>query len=506
MAQRTDGFLLGFDVGSSSIKAALLEAHTGKVVAASVSPEGAELAIQAPRPGWAEQDPQLWWDHAVAAARGLQKTARREMEAVCAVGISYQMHGLVVLDKSGKVLRPSIIWCDSRAVELGAEAFAGIGESTCLGRFLNSPGNFTASKLAWVRKNEPQVFSRVARMMLPGDWLACRMTGEASTTPSGLSEGVLWDFGAGGTADAVLDWYGIPHEMVPPVRPTFSVQGELTQEAAAAFGVKKGVPVAYRAGDQPNNAFSLKVLDPGEAATTAGTSGVVYGVTRAPASDPRSRVNTFVHVTHSPGSPRYGVLLCLNGTGILNRWMKQVLSGDGGGLSYERMNAVAAEAPIGADGLSVLPYGNGAERTLENRTPGGWFAGIDFNRHGMAHLLRASQEGIVFALHHGLGIMRAMGVETRTVRAGNANMFLSPLFREAFATVTGARVELYNTDGAQGAARGAGIGAGIYHGAQEAFVGLASVTTVEPDAARAPAYRDAYGRWEQALERAVPTP
>jgi xylulokinase len=500
MPQRTDGFLLGFDVGSSSIKAALLSAESGKAVAACSSPE-TELAIAAPRPGWAEQAPQLWWDHAVAAMRLLKRSAGKELEAVCAIGISYQMHGLVVIDSAGHVLRPSIIWCDSRAVDLGVTAFKGIGEKTCLARLLNSPGNFTASKLSWVKENEPHVFSRVNTYLLPGDWLAYRMTGEACTTPSGLSEAVLWDFGKGGVAEIVLDWYGIPHDLVPEVRPTFSVQGELTDKAAHELGLRKGIPVSYRAGDQPNNAFSLNVLDPGEAATTAGTSGVVYGVASMPASDPLSRVNTFVHVSHTPETPRYGVLLCLNGTGILNRWMKHVLSGDGRAVSYERMNAIAAEAPVGADGLSILPFGNGAERTLENRTLGGSFAGIDFNRHGIPHLLRASQEGIVFALQHGLSIMKNMGVQARTVRAGNANMFLSPLFREAFSTVTGARVELYNTDGAQGAARGAGVGAGFYRSPKDAFVGLTSVMTVEPDLTKIDAYREACGRWEQLLSR-----
>jgi xylulokinase len=500
MAKRSDGFLLGFDVGSSSIKAALLRAETGELVASAASPQ-TELAIAAPRPGWAEQPPSLWWDNAAAAAAAVKAAAPREYGAVCAIGISYQMHGLVIIDKGGKVLRPSIIWCDSRAVDIGARAFKGIGEQTCLARLLNSPGNFTASKLAWVKENEPEVFSRVSKFLLPGEWLAYRMTGDACTTPSGLSEGVLWDFTKGGVADIVLDWYGISADVVPEIRPTFSIQGELTADAAQTLGLPKGIPVSYRAGDQPNNAFSLNVLDPGEAATTAGTSGVVYGVSGKPAYDSLSRVNTFVHASHTAAAPRYGVLLCVNGTGILNSWMKRILVGDSGAVTYDRMNQVAAQAPVGADGLSILPFGNGAERTLENRTIGSSLIGIDFNRHGIPHLLRASQEGIVFALQYGLKIMRNMGIEARTVRAGNANMFLSPIFREAFATVTGARVELYNTDGAQGAARGAGVGAGVYHSMKDAFVGLTAVMTVEPEAPKAAAYEDAYGRWETALAR-----
>ena len=496
----SSGFLLGFDIGSSSIKAALLNAETG-VVTASASFPKTELAIEAKRPGWAEQDPALWWDNLLAAAAAVKAAAGKEYASVSAIGISYQMHGLVIIDKEGKVLRPSIIWCDSRAVDIGEKAFKGIGEKTCLTRLLNSPGNFTASKLAWVRENEPDVFARVKTFLLPGDWVAFRMTGEACTTPSGLSEGILWDFTKDGRADVVLDWYKIPRERVPEVRPTFSVQGELSAEAAAAMGLRTGIPVSYRAGDQPNNAFSLHVLDPGEAATTAGTSGVVYGVAGKAAYDPLSRVNTFVHVSHAEAAPRYGVLLCVNGTGILYSWMKRILVGESGAVSYNQMNQVAAQAPIGADGLTILPFGNGAERTLENRSTGGSLLGIDFNRHGIPHLLRASQEGIVFALQYGLKIMRDVGIEARTVRAGHANMFLSPIFREAFSTVTGARLELFNTDGAQGAARGAGVGAGVYRSMKEAFVGLTAVKTVDPDKSTEEAYAEAYGRWERALEK-----
>lgn len=499
---KPDGNLLGIDVGSSSIKAVLLNGETGAVTASATSPK-TELAIDAKKPGWAEQDPALWWEHIVAAAAEVKAAAGRAWDAVAAIGITYQMHGLVVIDKAGAVLRPSIIWCDSRAVEIGEKAFKGIGEKTCLSRLLNSPGNFTASKLAWVKENEPRIFSRIHKFLLPGDWVAFRMTGEACTSPSGLSEGILWDFVSGGRADMVLDWYKIPAELVPEARPTFSVQGNLTAEAAAQLGLKKGIPVSYRAGDQPNNAFSLRVLDPGEAATTAGTSGVVYGVAGTPAHDPLSRVNTFVHVSHQEGKPRYGVLLCVNGTGILNRWVRGILVGDSGAVSYDRMNAVASQAPVGADGLVILPFGNGAERTLENRTVGGSFLNIDFNRHGIPHLLRAAQEGIVFSLNYGVKLMKGVGIDARTVRAGYANMFLSPLFREAFATVTGARVELFSTDGAQGAARGAGVGAGMYRDMKEAFVGLTAVKTVEPDSSKAAAYQEAYGRWEQALQKSL---
>ncbi len=497
----SDGYLLGIDLGSSSIKAALLDVGTGLAVGEASSPK-TELAIEAKRPGWAEQDPSVWWENAVAAAAELKAATGRAFDAVKGIGISYQMHGLVLVDEAGKVLRPSIIWCDSRAVQIGEKAFRGIGEKVCLSKLLNSPGNFTASKLAWVKENEPAVFSRAHRMLLPGEWLALRMTGESATTPSGLSEGILWNFAEGGLADIVLDWYGIPRALVPPAVPTFSAQGGLTAEAAAALGLKKGVPVCYRSGDQPNNAFSLGVLDPGEAATTAGTSGVVYGIIDAPRFDEASRVNAFVHVNHEAKRPRYGVLMCVNGTGILYSWLRKLLVGEGT-MPYAELNRVAGQAPVGADGLLVLPYGNGAERTLDNRNPGASVLGLDFNRHGIPHLLRAGQEGIVYALNYGVQIMKAMGLAVQTIRAGNANMFLSPLFREAFATVTGARVELYDTDGAQGAARGAGLGAGVYRSMKEAFAGLRPVQTAEPDPAKKDAYGETYARWEQALKRTL---
>jgi xylulokinase len=494
--------LLGYDVGSSSVKATLMDAGTGKVLASAASPDK-ELEIIAKQIGWAEQHPQTWWEHLVKATKSIsaqvQKSRSCDMSDVAAIGISYQMHGLVVVDKNKQVLRPSIIWCDSRAVQIGEQAARDIGSEKCLKKLFNLPGNFTASKLKWVKENEPQVFSKVHKMMLPGDYIAMKMTGQIKTTPSGLSEGIMWDFEGDRLAEFVLENYGVSTGLVADTVPTFSVQGELTRAAADELGLAAGTKISYRAGDQPNNALSLGVLEPGEIAVTAGTSGVVYGVGDKKNYDPKSRVNVFVHVNHSKSKPRYGVLLCLNGTGILNSWLKHNFVGDG--LDYPQMNDLAVKVPVGSDGLVILPYGNGAERTLENRNIGASVHGWSFNVHKKAHFLRAAQEGIVFALNYGLGIMRDMGIVLKTVKAGNANMFLSPLFAEAFATVTGASVELYNTDGSQGAARGAGIGAGIYKGPADAFVGLKPVKTIEPNEKLASAYQEAYQTWEAVLKR-----
>jgi xylulokinase len=496
-------YLLGYDIGSSSIKASLLEADTGAIVASASSPR-TELAIQSPQPGWAEQAPETWWEHVKQATAMMRTESGADLHLVESIGISYQMHGLVLVDRNMSVLRPAVIWCDSRAVAIGDKAFTGIGPEKCLRHLLNSPGNFTASKLKWVQVNEPEIYSNIHKAMLPGDYVAMMMTGAIKTTPSGLSEGILWDYTEQKPADLVLEYYRIVPEFIPELTATFSVQGELTKKAAAELGLKPGTKVAYRAGDQPNNAFSLNVLNPGELAATAGTSGVVYGVGDQPKFDPRSRVNTFVHVNHTAKQPRYGTLVCLNGTGILNRWLKTVMTGfNPGELNYEQMNQLAHQAPVGSKGLTILPFGNGAERTLENQNIGAHIHGLDFNLHDCSHLLRAAQEGIVFAINYGLEIMRAMDININTIKAGSANMFQSPLFGEAFATITGATIELYNTDGSQGAARGAGIGAGIYPDFQSAFTGLKSVKVIEPNANLKQSYNDAYQNWLGVLQECL---
>lgn len=489
-------YLMGYDVGSSSIKASIINIDSGELIATAASPER-ELEIIAQTQGWAEQDPDDWWRHLVAATLIMKNRQGIDLREVDAVGISYQMHGLIAVDKQNKPVRPAIIWCDSRAVEIGEKAFRALGERVCLTRLLNSPGNFTASKMRWVKENEPDVFARIDKVMLPGDYIAMRLTGVSATTPSGLSEGILWDYENDDLAGFLLDYYEIPHEFIPPVKPTFSVQGRITETVADELGFKPGVEVTYRAGDQPNNAFSLNVLNPGELAATAGTSGVVYGVGDTVCYDNLSRVNTFVHVNHSPESSRYGTLLCVNGTGILYSWLKHNTMANE--VTYQEMNKLAQQAPLGANGLIILPFGNGSERTLKNRNIGALVHGLNFNIHNRTHLLRAAQEGIVYALKYGIEIMTGMGISLETVRAGHSNMFLSNLFSEIFANSLNTRVELFNTDGSQGAARGAGVGAGIYN-FENAFSGLEIVNVVEPDPNLTEAYQDVYQTWKTILE------
>lgn len=493
-------YFIGFDLGSSSVKACLLDAQTGLSVASVFYPEH-EMTISSPQSGFAEQHPDQWWLNACLASKAVVKKAGVRPEDVKAIGISYQMHGLVAVDKDITPLRPAIIWCDSRAVDIGNKAFEKIGRDSILPHLLNSPGNFTAAKLAWVKENEPQVYEKIDKFMLPGDYLAARMTGEIVTTPSGLSEGILWNFSEERPASFLLDYFGFDRSLIPKVLPTFGEQGRLTTSASSELGLAAGTPVTYRAGDQPNNAFSLNVANPGEVAATAGTSGVVYGVSDQKAFDSKSRVNTFLHVNHTSQAPRYGVLLCVNGTGSLNSWLRNSLLQSS--FSYEEINRIAAKAPIGAERLTCIPFGNGAERILENLNPGAAFRGLDFSRHELSHWLRSAQEGIVFSLYYGMEIMEKLGVSLQKIRAGEANMFLSPLFRQTFANISGAVVELYKTDGAQGAARAAGYGLGYYKNRQETFTGLIASQTIEPRPKEQGETKAAYENWMSYMEDTI---
>ncbi len=487
-------YTLGIDVGSSSVKVSMLNVATGECAASVTLPER-EMPIRAVQAGWAEQAPDMWWNYVAEGVR--QLVAKVDKLAICAIGITYQMHGLVCLDADGQPLRDAIIWCDSRAVGMGAEAMEAIGHEVCLEHLLNSPGNFTASKLAWVKVNEPELYAQIDTFMLPGDYIMYRLTGDKRTTVSGLSEQILWDFKRGAMADMVAEHYGIAKELVPEADASIGVMAKVSEMAAVELGLPAGIPISYKAGDQPNNAFSLNVMNPGEIAATGGTSGVVYGVTDVAKADERSRVNTFVHVNHTSDDPRYGVLLCINGTGILNAWMKRTVAET---LTYDEVNALCTTVPAGAGGVSILPFGNGAERMLENRYTGVAVAGLDLNRHTKAHLLRAAQEGIAFAFKYGIEVMRGIGLAPQIIRAGKANLFLSPIFTETLATICDARIELYNTDGALGAARGAALGAGFYATREEAFATLTQVGVVEPNADLRESLDVAYAAWKRELE------
>lgn len=489
-------YLLGYDIGSSSVKACLVDALTGKITASDFFPK-VEMNIHAVKPGWAEQDPEMWWKNLKLAHQSVMETSGIHAEDIKAIGISWQMHGLVLIDRNRQVLRPSIIWCDSRAVLYGEKAFNAIGKEKCLSHLLNSPGNFTAAKLAWVKDNEPEIYERIDKLMLPGDYIGMRLTNEVVTTVEGMSEGIFWDFRENKLSDDVMDYFGFDRNFIPDIKPTFGIQGMISESAALELGLKIGTPVTYRAGDQPNNAVSLNVFNPGEIASTAGTSGVVYGVLGNVNYDPQSRVNTFAHVNHNSAQTRLGVLLCINGTGILNSWVKRNIVSEE--VNYNEMNMLAAQSPIGANGISIIPFGNGAERILENKETGCSIHGINFNIHNQSDIIRAAQEGIVFSFQYGMEIMKGMGMDINVIRAGNANMFLSPIFRQTLASISGASIELFETDGAAGAAKAAGIGIGIYASNKEAFASLKKLAVIEPETNKESQYKNTYERWKSFL-------
>lgn len=492
-------YLLGYDIGTSSVKASIVDSESGKCVATDFYPK-TEAPIKALRSGWAEQDPESWWKHLKDATGSVLQISKINPADIKAIGFSFQMHGLVCVDSNRKVLRDSIIWCDSRAVRYGDRAFREVGPEKCLSHLLNSPGNFTAAKLAWVKENEPEIYSRIDKVMLPADYIAMKMTGELCTTPEGLSNYVLWDFEENAPARFLMDYFGFDMSILPDVKPTFSIQGELLPEAAKELGLAAGTPVTYRAGDQPNNALSLNVFNPGEIAATAGTSGVVYAVNGRVDCDPKSRVNCFAHVNHTAEAPRIGVLTCINGTGILNSWIKRNIADKG--MSYDDMNRMAESVPVGSEGVSIIPFGNGAERILQNKDTGCSIHGLNFNIHNKAHLMRAAQEGIVFSFMYGIEITEAMGLKVDTIHAGNANMFLSPLFRDTLAAVSGATIKLFETDGSVGAAKGAGIGVGIYKDNNEAFSTLKKIREIEPSGDLT-AYLEAYSLWKDRVGEVV---
>jgi xylulokinase len=485
--------LLGIDIGTSSVKVSVVDSASQAVVASAQYPDS-ESPILAVRPGWAEQAPDMWWQQLQHAIQLCNNSGTYNPHDISAIGIAYQMHGLVLVGKEHEVLRNSIIWCDSRAVELGDKAFTAIGQQRCLAHLLNSPGNFTASKLAWVKQNEPEIYAQIHRVMLPGDFIAMKLSGEITTSVSALSEGIFYDFVNEALSKDVLDYFGFEQSLFPALRPVFSSHGTLLRSVAEKLRLKAGIPITYKAGDQPNNALSLNVLGPGEVAATAGTSGVIYGVSDQLTYDPASRVNTFAHVNYSPEQKRLGVLLCINGTGRLYSWAKNIF---GASASYYQMNEKAAEAPPGAGGLRVLPFGNGAERMLGNLPVGAHIHNIDFNQHSGPHMLRAMLEGIACAFRYGLDIMRQNGMNPSVIRAGRANLFLSDLFTNTFVNATGVPVELYNNDGSAGAALGAGIGAGIFSSPSEAFKNMRKIKVVEPSGDH---FEGVYQEWKALLE------
>ena len=488
-------YAIGFDLGSSSVKAALVDLSTKKVEQTTSFP-ATEMAVISAQSGWAEQDPELWWQYVCQASNNLLSEAGVDKSSIKSIGLSYQMHGLVMIDKELQSLRPAIIWSDSRAVDIGSRAFEDLGEAYCLQHLLNAPGNFTMSKLKWVQDNEPEVFNKIYKFLLPGDFIALRMTGNANTTISGLSEAIIWDFEEDKLAVPVLDYFGFDQSIVPDIVPTIGGQGKLTATAANQLGLQPGIMIGYRAGDQPNNAMSLNVLEPGEVAATGGTSGVVYAIEDKPVYDPKSRVNGFAHVNHTRDQNRIGILLCLNGAGSQYSWLKHEVAQEG--MTYPEMENMAGTVPIGAEGLRILPFGNGAERIFENKDLGAHMINLEFNQHSQAHVFRAALEGIAFSFVYGLDILREMGIHISVLKVGNDNLFQSAVFSQTIASLTGCEIDVLETTGAVGAALASGVGIGEFSSIEEAMTEPNIVKQYHPEK-DSNEYERAYSLWKSDL-------
>ena len=485
--------LLGIDLGTSSIKVSVLDASNSRCIASAQFPE-TEVDIISSQTGWAEQSPDQWWENVKQAILKCNATGLYNPKDIAAIGIAYQMHGLVLIDRDQHVLKNSIIWCDSRAIEIGDKAFDEIGEKRCLSHLLNSPGNFTASKLAWVKQNEPEIYDRIDKVLLPGDFIAMKLTGEPTITISALSEGIFWDFKEHSVSKDILEYFDFDPSFFPPEKPVFSEHGKLKEAVASRLSLTAGIPVTYKAGDQPNNALSLNVLQPGEVAATAGTSGVIYGVSDVLEYDAHSRINSFAHVNHEKNNNRIGVLLCINGAGIFNRWIKNTF---GAQHSYETLNLEATGVEAGCNGLFAIPFGNGAERMLSNNMVGAHIHNLDFNLHSLGHIVRSAQEGIAFAFRYGLDLMKENGIQPSIIRAGKANMFLSEVFTNSFVNATGIAVELYQSDGSVGAALGAGIGAGVFT-EKDLGARTKALQLIEPS--QQDQYDELYYQWKAILQ------
>ncbi|MFW6097130.1 MAG: xylulokinase [Chloroflexota bacterium] len=449
---------LGIDVSTTATKALLID-EVGDVVASASTP----YEFSTPRPLWSEQDPQLWWDGARSSIRQALDEADAGGEDVRAIGLTGQMHGLVLLDEAGEVLRPAILWNDQRTGAECDEIRNRLGKE----RLIAITGNdaltgFTAPKILWVKNNEPEIYERTRHILLPKDYVRYRLTGEFASDRAGGSGTLLFDLKERTWSREVAEALDIDPEWLPPTFEGPSVTGTISASAAEATGLATGTPVVGGGGDQAAQAVGVGAVAPGIVALTLGTSGVVFAATDAPMVEPEGRLHAFCHAV--PGKWHLmGVMLSAAGS---LRWYRDALAPD---MSFEALVAEAEEAPPGSEGLLFLPYLTGERTPHPDPLARGAFVGLTV-RHKRAHMTRAVLEGVAFGLRDSFELMQETGlatVEQVRVSGGGAR---SELWRQILADVL--QTELVTVNTTEGAAYGAGllaaVGAGQFEDVQGA--------------------------------------
>lgn len=458
--------LLGIDISTTGAKA-LLIAATGQVVASASTP----LTVSTPHPLWSEQDPAEWWEGIVQSIRRVLAGSRVEPGAIAAIGLTGQMHGLVLLDAHGDVLRPAILWNDQRTGAQCDEIRARVGRE----RLIRITGNdaltgFTAPKILWVREHEPEVYARARHILLPKDYVRFRLTGEYATDRAGGSGTLLFDLGKRDWSAEVVAALEIPRDWLPPTHEGPQVTGRVSAGAAEATGLPAGTPVVGGGGDQAAGAVGVGAVAPGIISLVLGTSGVVFATTAGPLVEPEGRLHAFCHAV--PGRWHFmGVMLSAAGS---LRWYRDTVAG---GAAYRALDEEAARVAPGSEGLLFLPYLTGERTPHPDPLARGAFVGLTV-RHERAHLTRAVLEGVAFGLKDSFEIIQGSGmgpVHEVRVSGGGAR---SPLWRQIIADVLGAELRTVNTT--EGAAYGAAIlaaaGAGFYESVPAACERMVAVT------------------------------
>ena len=460
-------YMMGIDVGTTGTRAVIVRPD-GHVVGAAT---GDHQPMRMLRPGWAEQDPEDWWQAALVAIRRALSEARLKGSEVAAVGFTGQMHGVVLLDKALTVLRPALIWCDQRSQPQCEWITQKTGRERLI-QYVSNPAltGFSAPKLLWVRDNEPQVFERAAHFLLPKDFVRFRMTGEFASDVSDASGTLLFDVTNRRWSREMLAALEIDSALLPRVFESPEITGEITQETAVLTGLTAGTPVAAGAGDQAASAVGNGIVLPGLTSATLGTSGVIFSYTESPKLDPRGRIHTFCHAV--PG--KWHVMGVTQGAGLSLRWFRDQFAPSETWYArntdadpYELLIRQAERVPAGCDGLLWLPYLMG-ERTphLDAQARGMWF-GLTA-AHTRAHLIRSILEGVAFSLRDSLEIFKEIEIPVEQIRAsgGGSRSFL---WRQIQADIFGKElVTLRTSEGsALGAALLAGVGARIYASVEE---------------------------------------